>query len=292
MQRRGLTRLEILAALIATLFVAGLALMLLSRVREAAQREQCKNNLKLIGEAFRQYHDAPAEGQGLKRLPPSRIADGYATWAVLLAPHLTKDSPLLEWDPQLSYFDQKDAPRQAPLIQFVCPARNRSDLLSSAGDLDKADKLFPGALGDYANVAGDDANDWTGPNANGALVIADVLERKDGRIVKWQSRTNYDSLIRGQSHTLLVGEKHVQPIHLGDAEFGDGSLYNGDKPANFSRIAGPGFPLARSMDDPFNKNFGSWHKGVCNFLLADGSVNTMANDVSETVLGKLARRDE
>jgi hypothetical protein len=285
-QRRGLTRLEILIALVAALFAIGLVAMMIARQRENALRVQCRNNLKLLGEAFHRYQDAS--------LPPARIADGYATWAVLLAPHLTKDHPLLGWDQQTSYFAQADDVRQAVLIQFICPSRRRPDMLSQAGDLDKAGTHISGAVGDYGAVAGDGSkdHDWTGPKANGALILADVLQSNGERIVKWQSRTGYESLTRGQSYTLLLGEKHALPDHLGDAEFGDGSLYNGAQPANFARIAGPGYPLANAIDAPFNNNFGSWHNGICHFLMADTTVRPMAIDVSESVLGQLARRGE
>jgi Protein of unknown function (DUF1559) len=292
-RRRGLTRLEILAALVVAFFALGVVAMMIARQRERMMRVQCSNNMKMLGEAMHQYHDVSSADKKLKRLPPSRIADGYATWGVLLAPYLTKESSLLAWDEQLSYFDQKDDARQPVLIQFICPARRRDDLLSAAGDFDKAGKHISGAVGDYGAVAGDGSkdHDWTGPNANGALVIADVLQRNGDRIVKWESRTSFESLTRGQSETMLLGEKHVLPDHLGDAEFGDGSLYNGARPANFSRVAGPGFPLAQSMDAPFNNNFGSWHHGICHFLMADGTVRPMAIHVSEFVLGEIARRE-
>jgi hypothetical protein len=292
--RQGLTRLEILLALAIALFAIGLVAMMIARQRENALRVQCRNNLKLLGEAFQRYHDVSSADKALKRLPPSRIADGYATWGVLLAPHLTKEHPLLGWDQQATYFAQADDVRQAVLIQFICPSRRRSDMLSEAGDLDKTGTHIPGAVGDYGCVAGDGSkeHDWTGPDANGALVSADVIQRKGERILKWDSRTGLESLTRGQSYTLLLGEKHALPDHLGDAEFGDGSLYDGGRPASFSRIAGPGYSLANAIDAPFNNNFGSWHNGICHFLLADGTVRPMAIDVSESVLGQLARRGE
>jgi prepilin-type processing-associated H-X9-DG protein len=46
------------------------------------------------------------------------------------------------------------------------------------------------------------------------------------------------------------------------------------------------------MDAPFNKNFGSAHSGVCQFLMADGSFRAMATVTSEVVLGEMARRAE
>ena len=265
--------------------------MVIARHRENAQREHCKDNLRQIGQAIQAYHVASAADEALQRLPPSRIAEGYATWAVLLTPHLIKEHPLHKWDRQLSYFAQLEEVREARLILFFCPTRIRDDTLSQAGDLDAAKKHVPGALGDYASVAGDNAEDWTGPKANGALMIADDVERKDDLILRWQSRTSYNSLARGTAYTLLVGEKHVAPEHVADAAFGDGSLYNGQNPASFSRIAGPGFTIA-DIDAPFNKNFGSYHNGVCHFLNADSSVRALTPTISESVLGQLARRGE
>jgi hypothetical protein len=291
LHRRGITRLGAIVVVIFCLFVAGLGVMLLTRFREAATRAQCENNLRLIGVAFRAYHGNPDDRNARLKLPPSYLADGYATWAVIIAPHLSNDSPLVQWDLQKSYFAQPTETREARLIQFFCPSRHRLEALSSAGDVEVG-KHFPGGLGDYASVAGDRDTDWTGPNATGALVVADVLERQDDRIVKWKSRTSLESLTRGEAYTMLLGEKHVPVDHLGDAAFGDGSLYNGQHPASFSRIAGPGYPLATSIDAPFNKNFGSGHNGVCIFLMADASRRVLTTDTSEFVLGEMARREK
>ncbi|MBI3822207.1 MAG: DUF1559 domain-containing protein [Planctomycetes bacterium] len=290
--RRGITALEVLIVLVICIVGAGLVVMLIARTREKAQNVQCRNNLRQIGKAFHAYHDNSSADENLRVLPPSRIAEGYATWAVLLAPHLTKESPLLQWEQQRSYFAQQQDVREARLIAYFCPTRLRSDTLSQAGDADHGH--FPGGVGDYASVAGDGSagHDWTGPYANGPLVFATVVDRQDERILKWRSRTGLASLKRGTQQTLLVGEKHVPVGHHGDAAFGDGSLYNGANPASFARIAGPGYPLAPAIDAPFNNNFGSCHRGICHFLMADASFKAFANDVDPAVLGKLARRGD
>src|ERR1019366_197101 len=118
-----------------------------------------------IGLAIQAYHNASSANETLQRLPPSRIADGYATWTVLLAPHLIKEHPSHKWDPQLSYSAQPQEVREARLILFFCPTRIREDTLSHAGDLDTVKKHVPGALGDYGCVASDGEDDWTGPTA-------------------------------------------------------------------------------------------------------------------------------
>jgi type II secretory pathway pseudopilin PulG len=293
-RRLAITRLEVIIALVLCSFAAGLGIVRLARFREDAQQVQCRNNLRAIGKAFHAYHDASSANERLRYLPPARIADGYATWAVLLAPHLVQEHPLHQWDKQQSYFAQKDEVRESRVIVFFCPARSRTGTLSLAGDLDKANKLFPGGLGDYACVAGDGSADheWTGSKANGALVVAEVIVRKDSRILDWLSRTSLNSFTRGTAYTMLVGEKHVLAAHQGEAELGDGSVYNGQHPASFARIAGPGYPLADAVDAPFNNNFGSYHKGVCQFLMADGSFRALSTNTSELVLGRMARRGD
>jgi hypothetical protein len=150
----------------------------------------------------------------------------------------------------------------------------------------------PGALGDYACASGDGDPQWpwTGELANGAIILGKVLEEKDGLILRWQGRTTLASLVRGQSFTFLVGEKHVPLDKLGQSTAGDGSFYNGALADSCARIGGPGFGMASSPVSPFNTNFGSAHDRVCQFLHADGSVRPYATTMSEEVLGRMIRR--
>ena len=80
--------------------------MLLARHRESSQRVACINNLRVIGQAIYKYHEMTSEDEKQRYLPAARIADGYATWAVLIAPHMIAKHPLHEWDKQRSYFEQ------------------------------------------------------------------------------------------------------------------------------------------------------------------------------------------
>src|SRR5438046_2161089 len=114
-QRRGITVLELVVVLAVCIVAVGLGVMLLSRHRENSHQAQCRNNLRVIGKAFHAYHDASSANEASRFLPPARIADGYATWGVLLAPHLQAEHPLHEWDKQLSYFAQKKEIRESRL---------------------------------------------------------------------------------------------------------------------------------------------------------------------------------
>jgi prepilin-type processing-associated H-X9-DG protein len=291
--RAGLTILEVLVLLVLALVAVGLLLVGLRVSRERSQRLSCAYNLKQIGEGVLVFQSARANSF----LPPSRIADRYATWTVEIAPYLplkNHENPLKDWDLQKSYYSQPAAVRTAPLSLYFCPARHRPTLTSTSGDV-PADgrpdrEHYPGALGDYACAAGDGdpAHPWQ-TAANGAMVPAEVVRREGDLVLEWRGRVALETLPRGQAYTILIGEKHVPLGDFGRADQGDGSLYNGDHPASSARVGGPGHGLARSPTDPFQDNFGSYHPGICQFLYADGHVQPLADTMSEDVLGSLMR---
>lgn len=289
--RRALNRIEAVVIVALVALGAGLLVLVISRARGDGLRVQCLNNLRQIGQAAQRFHDTAAPiaagelGGAAHFLPAARIADGYATWAVQIGPQLLPEGhPLLGWDMALPYRAQPDEARQALVTAYFCPARTRPDWLSAAEPI--------GALGDYAGVAGDGSppGAWTGSEANGAIILGDVLAKKGERIVAWRGRVRRADLERGQEATLLFGEKHVPPDGLGNAKFGDGSLYDGALPASCTRVAGPGFGLALSPDAPYQTNFGGPHPGVCQFGFADTSARALTVTISDEVLGQLARR--
>jgi hypothetical protein len=297
-KRAGLTLIDIVVVVFLFLTTLGFLLTYILRQRENAMRVQCMDNLRRIGGAARTFHDTSGvalAGPAAAFLPAARIADGYATWAVQLAPHLASSSPLDAWDLQRSYFAQGPKAREATLASFFCPARLRvrTTLVSSAGDLDPATGAHvPGGLGDYAGVAGngDPAHDWTGPDANGPIILGEVLQKEESLILRWRGRVSLNDLTRGQSYTLLFGEKHVPVTGLGQPQFGDGSLYDGALPANSTRVGGAGHGLAQAADDPYRTNFGSYHPGICLFAQADAAVRPVAVTIDPELLGTLTTR--
>jgi prepilin-type processing-associated H-X9-DG protein len=111
------------------------------------------------------------------------------------------------------------------------------------------------------------------------------------RLVTWKSRLSFRDLVDGTSSTILIGEKHVRPSRFGIAQE-DGAVYNGDHPGNFSRCGGPGYPIAKTPTDVYRDNFGSYHTGVCNFLMGDGSVRSINVLVATDLLGRLTARND
>jgi hypothetical protein len=288
-RRRGLTKIEVGILAVILLTGLGLLLALLPRARESSDLIQCKYHLKQIGAAMIRF-----DGRW-RFLPASRIDDGYATWAVLLGPDLAPraDNPLKAWDLQKPYAAQTAEARKTIVPQYYCPARPRESRESTAGDLGPDDQLLPGAVGDYgcASGNGDPAHSWDGPRANGPLIVGEVRRRDKDLVLDWRGRTTLADLGENKAYKILAGDKHVPLGKLGDAAAGDGSLYNGGNPKCSARVAGPGYGLARSPEAPFNLNFGSWHlNGVCQFAMADGSVQAFTPDVDDLLLGRMTDR--
>jgi prepilin-type N-terminal cleavage/methylation domain-containing protein/prepilin-type processing-associated H-X9-DG protein len=291
--RRAFTLIELLVVIAIIAVLIGLLLPAVQKVRDAAARMSCQNNLKQMGLAVHSYHDANGA------LPPSRAADLYAPWAVLILPYLEQDNLYRQWDLSRTYYQQPAAVRSAPVKTYFCPGRRSPPKDSISGD-DSGGTFYPGSVSDYAVSAGD-RNSYGGvldsPDANGAFILA-TAQISGGLLRSFQPRLTIAHISDGLSNTLFIGEKHVlrgqEGVALAD-NGGDGSIYNGDLHRNVGRCGGPAFEIASGPKDArdWSRRFGSNHAGgTCNFLFGDGSVRGLSPSISSATLRLLVVRND
>jgi prepilin-type N-terminal cleavage/methylation domain-containing protein len=243
---RGFTLVELLVVVAIIAVLIGLLLPAIQKVREAASRASCANNLKQIGIAVHNYHD----GHG--QLPPLRVSNNHATWLVLIMPFMEQENIARRWTFSQYYSSTTNAPgRLLQVKSYYCPSRRSpSDAsVSRVEDVRPGDDGPPpdftgpftdsrffggnnpaGALGDYAGSGGSctaypptsTAVVWPGTSANGALIQGSL--NANGT---FSSLTTLAKITDGTSNTFLAGEKHVPVGMFGRAKVGDGSIYNG-----------------------------------------------------------------
>ncbi|MDB5337001.1 MAG: xcpT 17 [Planctomycetaceae bacterium] len=194
MRKRGFTLIELLVVIAIIAVLIALLLPAVQQAREAARRSQCKNNIKQIGLALHNYHDA------MTVFPTG--ATGKAMGLAFILPYLDQ-SPLYNL---INFNIDIYGPASQPAINtvipvFVCP----SNPTSAVGYTVSGGAWYGSiAMVDYALVCGSDLGPNTSPLAGGALACNGVFcyTTKWGTLAKIGMKDITD----GSSNTFGVGE--------------------------------------------------------------------------------------
>jgi prepilin-type N-terminal cleavage/methylation domain-containing protein len=320
--RRGFTLIELLVVIAIIAVLIALLVPAVQKVREAAARASCENNLRQIGVAIHDYHG------DYKTFPPDRIANDWPTWAVLILPYVEQLPGYQKWNLQRRYCEQATsaAADPCPLLvpAYFCPGRREPGGLSVAysGTIGDGSSLNfpPGGIGDYASCAGTTNNDGAKCVSYPSGIVSGSQVRGTGPfnnsgagalITNFQSKSGFKTVTDGTSNTLLVGEKYIRP----NSQFGkneDRSIFDSNNANNFRRFIGrevatfsrpptyttdPPNPLiadkyqqanytdtASGLTVSPNNCFGGPHTGVCLFVFCDGTVRGVSVGTSIDVL--------
>jgi prepilin-type N-terminal cleavage/methylation domain-containing protein/prepilin-type processing-associated H-X9-DG protein len=313
-KRPAFTLIELLVVIAIIGILIALLLPAVQKVREAANRAKCGNNLKQIGLAMHNYHDS------FGALPPDRIAMNWPTWAVIILPYIEQDNVFKLWDLQRRYYEQ-NGPPGAPgdpcpynISTYFCPSRRAvptmpSEPMPKPSDLVSGASPRGGGMSDYADCGGTDGSNgalgeghgWVTSPPDQNLDSLSPLVPLGTLCLSYSSKTSFASITDGLSNTFLVGEKYIFPADL-EGHGTDGSVFSsGNGQENtFRRFVGNNGahpPVIRrlvpSIQDPgrdangnqwADKAFGSAHPGVCQFVFCDGSVKAVPITISVDTL--------
>ena len=286
--RRGFTLIELLVVIAIIAILIGLLLPAVQKVRDAANRAQCQNNLKQIGIACHSLHDSTG------KLPYQRSGGGSNrhTWATQLLPYIEQSAVYQAFKNPITGVSQTDgfnnitsadptivAARQTWVKTFVCASRHGSVNYSPYTDPVATPGAATGMPSDYAACTG--STGVVGLISPGAIPQVNTNHMLAGQKIQ--------AISDGASNTFLIGEKHINIIAVNHYNQ-DGLIYSAGEGNTYARRAGGTILLANSPEANINGQFGSWHPGVCNFAFCDGSVRTVANGTPGTVLALLADR--
>ena len=322
-RRRGFTLIELLVVIAIIAVLIGLLLPAVQKVREAAARMSCSNNMKQLGIALHSYHDANNRmppGGGDDTPPFGTTTSGWgSSWKVYILPYIEQDNLYRQWQFN-SWSSGWQNANNLSLVNRVniktyrCPSSTLPDFHpNSTTNVTTSLQMFTS----YVGVAGTSID--TPRNTNIGCCNGSGNINGGSGILNSNSQVTMVSVTDGLSNTILVGEQsdHLrdgnnQPIIGGNGAItsqgphgwvmgaGGGGVgaSNGERQFNIVTTRWPinQRGLGNSSVNGTNENsgsnipFSSSHTGGAQMLMGDGSVRFMTASTSLQTLQSLSTR--
>jgi prepilin-type N-terminal cleavage/methylation domain-containing protein/prepilin-type processing-associated H-X9-DG protein len=299
--RRGFTLIELLVTIAIIGVLVALMLPAVQQVREAARRTQCKNNMRQIGLALHNYHDA------MRTFPPGVIVrDPELEW--------WNSHPGWGWAAQiLSQVDQapvynkinfgvsiSDAQNSSacivPLPVYVCPADPAPTTFTAKGNGQWGTPSGPicdVASANYVGVSCTEQSDLSNWATTGKWIYDGVLFPN--------SRIRMNDITDGTSSTFLVSERShrdgpvtwtgaVPGATVSPTASATPNVWDGDSAMTLSFVGDATKP-GQAGNVWTSAGHTSNHGVGAHFLFCDGHIQFLSPSIDFRVLTALATRN-
>ena len=263
-KHRGFTLIELLVVIAIIAILIALLLPAVQQAREAARRTECKNNLKQIGIALHNYHET------FSSFPPGWIgnvanANNFG-WSVHIFPFIEQTNIYNALN-FLTAFSTADTNLSTLIPAFRC-----------------ASDTGGGTVGGVArsNYAGVIMYTHTLPSAVVVTNPNGIAATHGGGSFGNLSKRNFRDYRDGTANTLMVGERMATGTINGNTRGTEGVV------PGCLQVTGSGTPDTAVVASPLNGNpnsnnygaFSSRHAGGAQFLLGDGSVRMVSENIN------------
>jgi prepilin-type N-terminal cleavage/methylation domain-containing protein len=287
MKRRGFTLIELLVVIAIIAILIALLVPAVQKVRDAATRTQCVNNIKQIALAAHNYHDT------YKRFPPAVNLPGEQSAGWPLAPDPNQWYGLFmalmpfveQTNLQKNVVDTVPNPHYVNCVGPTSVGAQIVVIYQCPGET-----AFPqGGVGTYGNLYFG-LGSYGGCSGTSPTTTIGTQSLKNGMFYM-NSTVRMSSVTDGTSNTLFFGERSRLNLPAGSSSEALGGWAWCNIYAQEDNTMNASEPIQGMRVHDLNQ-FGSQHAGgaVTNFAMADASVRTITQTLSIVILQRLATR--
>jgi prepilin-type N-terminal cleavage/methylation domain-containing protein/prepilin-type processing-associated H-X9-DG protein len=295
--RSGFTLIELLVVIAIIAILIGLLLPAVQKVREAAARMKCSNNMKQLGLALHNYHDVNQVFPTYPTGCASNLTCYTQNWTFQLLPYIEQGNIANQTFTTIAEF--RNAVRNKSVMTYICPSNpSPATVTVSTGVV---------ALTNYLAITGRQRSDYkNAPDGVGMDTGIIGLVRTSGSSFP-AAPVGMNSISDGTSNTIAFGERPPLPDLQWGWAYGKPDLDSliwaryvvpPDSTNNLgaSDSVGPcPFPMyfqAPASPPRYCDGYHMWsyHSGGGNFALADGSVRFFSYSSGPTVIVAMSTR--